>query len=96
MKLYDTPSGYQTIYSEPLFDGACSECLGDGSYLHPLASRVTCLFCDGWGSKQRREDALQRKLAHKKERRKKDLEAIFWITLPFIVWLLQSWVFLKT
>lgn len=54
MKLYPTPSGYLTIYAKPLFEGACEECLGDGSYIHLLAGRVACLEYDGWGNEERR------------------------------------------
>lgn len=45
-----TPGGYETVFDGPLFEGACEYCWGDGSYLHPLGPRVTCLRCHGFGS----------------------------------------------
>jgi len=91
MKLYNTPGGYQTIHNKPLFPGACEECLGDCCYLHPLAGRVTCLRCDGWGSEEARiKGEAKRRADHKKEVRMFILSCLSLLFIPVLIFLAIS------
>jgi len=92
MELYHTPHGYQTIHDKPLFDGACEECMGDGCYLHPLGGRVTCLQCEGLGSKKAKDEAVAKRIKENNKELFIAFKALFAISI--IVILAVLWIIL--